>query len=400
MTPLRAAARVAAVATGIAAVLYLLAATALVVIADKANQAAVDRQLEGQFLRRSFDVNRPPPPGRFNLAPTHRWFVDSGGNVFDASSNAPELPSAYRRLQGYATATLGGTGMRLDGKAVVFTRGPGGPPSEGWVVYGASLAFVEQARRSLLLAEGLALVPLMLLVFLAALAIGRWSAQPIEDARKRLLAFSADASHELRTPLQVMEAEVSLALLRERDAPSYRASLERTAEEMKRMRSLVDDLLWLARFDSRGKEADFGAVDLAAAAASSVARFRAVSHRRSQTLSLQESPGAAPVIVAPESWIDRLLGVLLDNACRYTPDGGQVRVRAGLADGRAFVSVEDSGPGVPETERGRIFERFHRSGQGGGAGLGLSIGDAVVRATGGRWTVGASPLGGASFAVS
>jgi len=404
VTPLRAAARVAAVATGIAVVLYLAASVALVLITDRANLQAVDQQLENRFtgpdIRRPFDVSRPlPDRGRGNFAPTVQWGVDSSGSVFASSPNAPELPSQFRHLQGPTTGTVGGVSMRLDGRAVQFCQGP--RCFDGWLVQGESLNFVDRARQSLLLAEGIALLPVMLLVFGAALAIGRWSAQPIEDARRKLLAFSADASHELRTPLQVMEAEVSLALLRERDAGSYKTSLERTADEMKRMRALVDDLLWLARFDSRSRESDFGAVDLVAATAGSVARFRAVSHRRRQTLSLEPVQGSLPVITAPESWIDRLLGVLLDNACRYTPEGGQVRVRAGVAEGRAFVSVEDSGPGVPPPERGRIFERFHRAGGGGGgAGLGLSIGDAIVRATGGRWTVNDSPLGGASFMVT
>ncbi len=101
-------------------------------------------------------------------------------------------------------------------------------------------------------------------------------------------------------------------------------------------------------------------------------------------------------------WLDRLLGVLLDNACKYSPDGGggrgqrRDRRQPGSGGGGGL------GPGIPEDERAKIFDRFHRAeGQGGyGSGLGLAIADAVVRHTHGRWEVGTSTYGGARMAVS
>jgi two-component system OmpR family sensor kinase len=97
--------------------------------------------------------------------------------------------------------------------------------------------------------------------------------------------------------------------------------------------------------------------------------------------------------------------VLLDNACKYAPDGGRVEAGIGLdATGRASLTIDDSSPGIRDEDRDRILDRFHRSvatsSEADGAGLGLAIGDAIVRATGGRWSVGASPIGGARFAVS
>ncbi len=107
------------------------------------------------------------------------------------------------------------------------------------------------------------------------------------------------------------------------------------------------------------------------------------------------------MISAPPEWLDRLLGVLLDNACRYTPPDGTVDVRVGRRDGRVRLAVEDSGPGIPAGERAHIFDRFRRASDApGGSGLGLAIADAVVRGSGGRWEVGTSPSGGASMAVT
>jgi two-component system sensor histidine kinase TctE len=91
----------------------------------------------------------------------------------------------------------------------------------------------------------------------------------------------------------------------------------------------------------------------------------------------------------------------MDNACRYAGPDGQVRISVRAQGSRVSLTVEDSGPGIPEAERSRLFDRFHRAtDHGPGAGLGLAIGDSIVRSTGGRWQVGDSPLGGALMAVS
>jgi signal transduction histidine kinase len=96
-----------------------------------------------------------------------------------------------------------------------------------------------------------------------------------------------------------------------------------------------------------------------------------------------------------------LLGVLLDNACRYTPDGGTIEVSVGVSDSTVQLRVDDTGPGIPVESLQAILGRFHRlAGDGAGSGLGLAIADAIVSATRGRWGIGDSQLGGASFAVT
>ena len=114
------------------------------------------------------------------------------------------------------------------------------------------------------------------------------------------------------------------------------------------------------------------------------------------------------LISAPPEWIDRLAGVLVDNACRHAGPDGRVRIQVRAQGSRVSLTVEDSGPGIPEAERPHLFDRFHRAVQARegdpagqhGAGLGLAIGDSIVRSTGGRWHVGDSPLGGALISVS
>jgi signal transduction histidine kinase len=243
---------------------------------------------------------------------------------------------------------------------------------------------------------------LLIVVFLGALAIGRRVALPIDRARRRQLEFTADASHELRTPLSVIEAQTSLALARARDGTWDANAFGRIDSELRRTRRLVDDMLWLARFDSTGGQPNAEPVDVGVLAAQTADRFGAVAEARHQKLTVDNAAAEEGAIVsASPEWLDRLLGVLLDNASKYSPEGGSIVVTVAGEGRRVRVSVDDSGPGIPVDERARVFDRFHRATDApGGAGLGLAIADAIVRATGGRWTIGTSPDGGASISVS
>jgi signal transduction histidine kinase len=241
--------------------------------------------------------------------------------------------------------------------------------------------------------------PLLLVsVFAGSFVIGRRVAGPIESMRQRHLAFTADASHELRTPLSVIQAETSL--LREDSTGEVRSSLDRISGETDRMRRIVEDLLWLARFDSEPSPPHSGPVDLAALAAVTTERFQSVANRRSLTLRLSVPDSDSVVLQAPAEWLDRLAGVLVDNACRYSRAGGEVALEVSTRSGHPRLAVLDTGPGVPAADRERIFNRFHRGlEEGEGAGLGLAIADAVVKATGGRWEIANRSTGGAEFAV-
>jgi signal transduction histidine kinase len=200
--------------------------------------------------------------------------------------------------------------------------------------------------------------------------------------------------------LSVVEAQTSLALAQERSGEWYRTAFVRVDRESKRMRRLLDDLLWLARFDATRGSPNAEPVDLGVLAAATADRFGVVAEARRLRLDVLASPDSM-VVTAPPEWLDRLLGVLLDNACKYSPEGGTVSVEVGIEGGRIALTVSDSGPGIPDDERPRIFDRFHRANEvGNGAGLGLSIADAIVRATGGRWRIGSSPSGGARMSVS
>lgn len=391
------AARVAVVTTAVLMALYVLVAALLdVVMVDRLTHQ-VDQRLASVLATAA--AASSPQSAAVHLsrgndlddAPLIFWSVDPSGRTTLLSSRGPTLPRRAWSTSPKSASFAGGS-FRLEAK----------PLSGGnRLVAGESLAEVRHVRSVLLLAEALVAPFIVAAVFFLSLVVGLRAAAPVEQARKRQLELTADASHELRTPLSVIEAEVSLALGQARRAVYYRSSLERVASESRRLRRIVEDLLWLARFDSEPPPSATEPVELNAAAGACVERFGAVAARCSIALAArQDSSGPVLVKVAPE-WLDRLLGVLVDNALRYSPAGGRVSVTVLCHDGRARLGVEDSGPGIPEGELDRLFDRFHRaSDKPGGAGLGLAIADAVVRSSDGRWHIGSSPSGGARMEVS
>jgi signal transduction histidine kinase len=386
--------RVALAATGIVAAAYFAVAVGLVGIVQRNLTDQIDQRITSSFVRLDDDdrrENRPyeaPPPERFAGAPVVVWAIDADGQVHTDPSN-PTLPAAYADVRGPVTATINGVDLRLAGRTM----------GDDYVVIGQSLEGVTETRQNVIVAE-LVIAPILLaIVFLGALWIGRRAAAPIEASRQRQLEFTADASHELRTPLAVIEAQTSLALAGERDAAWSRAAFERVDDEAKRMRRMIEDLLWLARFDASTPTLDIEPVDLAVMAGEAVDRFGPVAESRGLGIEIHV-PAEGAVIAAPPEWLDRLLGVLLDNACKYAPDGGRVDVSVTVDGPRVALTVDDSGPGIPEGERTRVFDRFHRAtDDAGGAGLGLAIADAIVRATNGRWRIATSPAGGARMGV-
>ena len=157
----------------------------------------------------------------------------------------------------------------------------------------------------------------------------------------------------------------------------------------------------LARFDSEPPSPGDELLDVALIAEGCADRFGAVARTRDVVITVVRHGGAPAWISAPPEWVDRLTGVLVDNACRYAGRGGGVRIVVTAQGAWVSLAVEDSGPGIPMDERPRLFDRFHRAtDQGSGAGLGLAIADSVVRCTGGRWRIGDAPLGGARLEVS
>ena len=324
-------------------------------------------------------------------APVFLWEVNARGRAVPLTAGAPGLPVRPRPAASPWTVSLPAGRFRIE--AV--------PEPYGWLVAGQSLAGPDHVRTVLLVTETAAAPLFLLAVYVSSLTIGIKAAAPVERIRRRQLEFTADASHELRTPVSVIEAEAELALSTPRSAAGYRECLHKVIEESRRQRHIIEDMLWLARFDSQPPPPGEEPVDVALIADQCAERFRAVADTREVRLVMRHDVAVPALVRAPPEWIDRVLGVLIDNACRYSPPGGTVTVRIAVTGPYVRVAVEDDGPGIPEHERERLFNRFHRAtSEPGGAGLGLAIADAVVRSTGGTWHITNRPDGGACMQVS
>jgi two-component system, OmpR family, sensor histidine kinase CiaH len=392
------ATRVAAVATLLLAVIYGAVSVVLDTVDGHHLVGQVDEHLSERLadVRHHLDLSASHPvvddDHDVEDAPVLLWRVLSSGRTEALSDGAPHLPAGAWNPSGQpTTARLGTVSFRL--KAVAADG--------GYLVAAQSLADTAHVEGVLVSAELIGGPVLLLALFLGALVIGLKASRPVEAARRRQLEFAADASHELRTPLSVIEAEVGLALSHDRPAVQYRDTLVRIGSESHRLRRIVEDLLWLARFDSEPPPPGNESVDVAAVAARCADRFQGVAHAREVTIEVA-FPGAPHAwISAPEEWIDRLTGVLVDNACRHGGRAGTVRILVESRGHRVTLAVEDSGTGIAVEDRDRLFDRFHRATDlGSGAGLGLAIADSVVRSTGGLWAIGSSPLGGARMAVT
>ncbi|MHA7208569.1 sensor histidine kinase [Arthrobacter sp. MDT1-65] len=208
----------------------------------------------------------------------------------------------------------------------------------------------------------------------------------------RVRRFVADASHELRTPLTSIRGYTELVLMSETVSPSGRAALERVDSESRRMSSLVEDLLLLARLDEgqRGEATD---VDLTELVIETTSDARVAAPGYSWSLDLPDEPVE---VRAVEAEVRQVLINLLSNAHKHTPSGTAIATALAVTGGTATITVTDSGPGIDPAFLDTIFTRFSRadaarSANAGSTGLGLAIVRALAEANGGAISVSSEP---------
>lgn len=194
----------------------------------------------------------------------------------------------------------------------------------------------------------------------------------VEDALESERSFTADAAHELRTPLAALQAQLQVAL-RARDSAERDHSLANLQAGLARAAHLVDQMLQLARLDPEHGLPEAQCLDLGKLAEAACADLGAAILARDLDFELAAEAGAS--VQGQVEWLRVLIRNLVDNAVRYTPMGGRLRVTVACHDGRPCLSVADSGPGIPPEQREAVLRRFHRLGQSEapGSGLGLSI---------------------------
>jgi len=224
----------------------------------------------------------------------------------------------------------------------------------------------------------------------------------IEAAFTEMRQFTADASHELQTPLTILRGEVEIALRAERSPDEYVKVMRSALEEIERISLLVEGLLLLARSDAGVLRMDRKPLDPMTLVEDVLGRLGPMARAKSIALSLGSME---PMEVQGDLvHLRRLLLNLVDNAIKYTPQDGTIRVSVEKRDKWAVLSVEDSGIGIAAEEQRKVFQRFYRSAEArsggqGGSGLGLSIVKSIAEAHEGRVEIESAQGKGSIFKV-
>jgi heavy metal sensor kinase len=224
----------------------------------------------------------------------------------------------------------------------------------------------------------------------------------LEDAFQHNHRFMADASHELRTPLTIIRGELESIMEHPAPAAETREMAASILEEVERLARIVEGLFAISRLDAGEAQSERVPFDLAKLAAGTAGQMCLLAEDKGITLTCD-----TPEVVGVEGDRSRLKQVvvnLLDNAIKYTPGGGKVKLSVRAVDGKAVLEVEDNGIGIPAEARPLIFERFFRVDKArsrdlGGAGLGLSIVKSICAAHGGGVEVQSVEGAGSRFKI-
>lgn len=268
----------------------------------------------------------------------------------------------------------------------------------GWWIVGRGLAPLGRIASAVKERSPTALTP----VPTTALPV---EIRPLAEALNDLLArldhsfalqrrFAADAAHELRTPLTALNLQVQLAERAANDTERAR-SFEKLRQGLRRATRLVQQLLTMARLDPDAAASPPTSIDATALIASVIEDLRPLATERQIRVTSNAGSDECHV-TGNEEALRILFNNLVDNAIRYTPSGGHVEAAVERVGADVVLTVEDNGPGIPEEERERVFDRFYRGQAPGvsGTGLGLAIVSQVAEMYRGRVALGASPAGG------
>jgi two-component system, OmpR family, heavy metal sensor histidine kinase CusS len=208
----------------------------------------------------------------------------------------------------------------------------------------------------------------------------------LDDSFTRLSQFSADLAHELRTPIANMLGEAQVALTRDRTAADYRETIESTVAECERLSRIVDNLLFVARVDAAREPIARKWLDAREAVEKIAAFYQMVADDRNVTINCT---GDGQIYADPDLF-ERVVGNLLDNALRFTPENGSIHIAVSKHNSNFQVTVSDNGCGIAAEHLPRVFDRFYRaesSRSSDGAGLGLALVKSIVELHGGSASI-------------
>lgn len=240
--------------------------------------------------------------------------------------------------------------------------------------------------------------------FVVSMFFSRWALRPVDRAWHQQRQFVADASHDLKTPLTVILANTSILLEHpERSIASQSQWIESTQHEAEQMQGLVGDLLLLAQVDEGAAKPAMERLDLTDLVEGELLQFESVAFERS--VDLQSRLDESVPVRGNAMRLRKLVGTLLDNACKYADDGGSVRVVLRQSVRRIELSVHNTGFAIAPEDLPHVFDRFYRADKArtrddSGYGLGLAIAHAIAEEHGGALVATSDETHGTTFTLT
>ncbi len=269
----------------------------------------------------------------------------------------------------------------------------------------ADTSEARDAVKKTLFISGFLTVCGLVIVFFISLLLSGLAIRPVKRSWKQQHQFVADASHELKTPLTVILANNNIIMSHKDDTvESQEKWLNSTKEEAEHMSKLVGDLLFLAKSDGEQSPVVFSEIDLSDICENVSLQFDPVAFEKGLNLTCDVQPGIT--MQGDGTQLNQLVRIFLDNACKYTPEGGDIALRLAKTGPQTIMSVTNTGDPIPKESLEHLFERFYRVDEArtrtsseGGYGLGLAIAKTIVERHGGIVRVESTAEKGTIFTV-
>ena len=239
---------------------------------------------------------------------------------------------------------------------------------------------------------------------IAGWILGGLAMQPVKRSYEQLQRFTADASHELRAPVAAILSNAQVGLLAPaEDNQQPRQRLSNIVTQSKYMSALIANLLFLARHEGKLNPQDITKTDIVELLNSLANQYQALASEKALEFKL-DIPITSQDVCGDRDLLQQAIRNLLDNAIKYTPDGGMVVLKLELKSRRLLITVQDTGIGIPASDLPHIFERFYRvdkarTRETGGFGLGLAIAQQIIQAHDGKITVESEAEKGTTFQI-